>query len=65
MTKDDGISNPNEAEYRRLLRELDLLEQEQRQMNLRDEHAVDAFQRRLEALRKQITALCGSDTKSG
>jgi hypothetical protein len=61
MTKAEGKSNSNDAEYRRLLSELDRLEQEQRQVDLRDEHAVDACQRRLEALRTQIAALCRSD----
>ena len=61
MKMADGVSNNNQAEYRRLLSELDRLEQEQRQVDLRDERAVDACQRRLEALRKQIAALCGSD----
>jgi hypothetical protein len=54
-----GNSNNDQAEYRRLLGELDRLEQEQRQLDLRDERAVDECQRRLEALRKQIAALCG------
>jgi hypothetical protein len=57
----DEISKNEQSEYRRLLGELDRLEQEQRQLDLRDERAVDACQRRLEALRKQIAALCGSD----
>ena len=61
MTKANGISDSNEAEHRRLLGELDRLEQEQREMDLRDEAAVDRCQRRLEALRKQIATLCGSD----
>jgi len=59
MKMADGNSNDNQSEYRRLLSELDRLEQEQRQLDLRDERAVDACQRRLEALRKQIAALCG------
>jgi hypothetical protein len=59
------VSDSNNAEYRRLLGELDRLEQEQREMDLRDERAVDNCQRRLEALRKQIATLCGSDPSKG
>jgi len=59
MNMTDENANDNQAEYRRLLSELDRLEQEQRQLDLRDERAVDACQRSLEALRKQIAALCG------
>ena len=59
MNMTDENANDNQAEYRRLLSELDRLEQEQRQLDLRDERAVDACQRHLEALRKQIAALCG------
>ena len=62
MKMTEEISKNEQSEYRRLLGELDRLEQEQRQLDLRDERAVDACQRRLEALRKQIAALCGSDT---
>jgi hypothetical protein len=58
MKMADGNPDNDQAEYRRLLNELDRLEQEQRQVDLRDERAVDACQRRLEALRKQIAALC-------
>jgi hypothetical protein len=61
MTMTNGNPGSNEAEYRRLLSELDRLEQEQREMDLRDERAVDNCQRRLEALRKQIATLCDSD----
>jgi hypothetical protein len=61
MKMADGTSHTTEAEYRRLLSELDRLEQEQRELDLRDEHAVDACQRSLEALRKQIAALRGPD----
>lgn len=53
------MSNNNPAEYLRLLSELDRLEQEQRQLDLRDAQAVEACQRKLELLRKQIAALCG------
>ena len=59
MKMADGNPDNDQAEYRRLLSELDRLEQEQRQLDLRDERAVDACQRRLEALRKQIAALGG------
>ena len=59
MKMADGNPDNEQTEYRRLLSELDRLEQEQRQLDLRDERAVDACQRRLEALRKQIAALCG------
>ena len=51
MKMTDRNSDDNQAEYRRLLSELDRLEQEQRQLDLRDERAVDACQRSLEALR--------------
>ena len=54
----DRMSNNNPTEYLRLLSELDRLEQEQRQLDLRDAHAVDACQHKLELLRKQIAALC-------
>ena len=44
----------DEAEYLRLLQELDRLESEQRVLNLRDPREVDACRRKIAALRERI-----------
>jgi hypothetical protein len=48
------MSEDKHAEHRRLLEELDRLEEEQRTMDLRDPHAVEACQRKIAELRKKI-----------
>jgi hypothetical protein len=51
------VEDDSGAECLRLLKELDGLEQEQRQLDLRDPLAVDACHRKIEALREQIATL--------
>jgi hypothetical protein len=46
-----------EAERQRLLAELEQLEQQQRELNLRDRRAVDECLRKIEGLRRKIDAL--------
>jgi hypothetical protein len=45
------------TERQRLLEDLDQLEKEQRALNLRDRHALDECQRKIEALRNKIRLL--------
>ena len=45
------------ARSRRLLAQLEQLEQEQRTLNLRDPGVIDEHQRRLESLRREIERL--------
>ena len=44
------------AARRRLLAELDQLEQERRALNLRDRQAVEEWERKIEVLRRKINA---------
>ena len=55
----EGPDDAKHAEQLRLWKELDRFEQEYREVDLRDSRAVEACQRKLEALRRQIRALCG------
>jgi NADP-dependent 3-hydroxy acid dehydrogenase YdfG len=50
-------SENREAERQRLLAELEQLEQKQRELDLRDQRAVDECLRKIEALRRKIDAL--------
>jgi hypothetical protein len=45
------------AERRRLLEELNQLEQERRALNLRDRQAVEEWERKIDVLRRKINAL--------
>jgi hypothetical protein len=45
---------PDSGEYERLLAELDRLEREQQRLDLRDEHALEEWQRDIDAVRERI-----------